>query len=214
MGCGGRGGRSHPSGTCSGASGDPGLRAGRGTHDRARAQVAGWPSGASAPSCPRNCRINGMLLVSPKYPCTTPSCCSFWKRLRPWAWDAPASTGLGVLTSPASMSPRAAVSLWVLTRAFSLPEAHQGKRSPPRPVRWPALGVQLRARGAGQPASGHPRALPRHVALQVTGVDLFCTFSFCPLTIWENNLSTTCRVAKTAKQSLSLYSLLSLDLHG
>lgn len=123
------------------------------------------------------------------------------------------STGLGVLTSPASMSPRAAVSLWVLTRAFSLPEAHQGKRSPPRPVRWPALGVQLRPRRAGQPASGHPRALPRHVALQVTGVDLFCTFSFCPLTIWENNLSTTCRVAKTAKQSLSLYSLLSLDLH-
>lgn len=132
----------------------------------------------------------------------------------PWPWDAPASTGLGVLPSPASMSPRAAVSLWVLTRAFSLSEAHQGKRSPPRPVRWPALGVQLRPRRAGQPASGHPRALPRHVALQVTGVDLFCTFSFCPLTIWENNLSTTSRVAKAAKQSLSLYSLLSLDLHG
>lgn len=83
----------------------------------------------------------------------------------PWPWDAPASTGLGVLPSPASMSPRAAVSLWVLTRAFSLSEAHQGKRSPPRPVKWLALGVQLRARGAGQPASGHPRKLPRHVAL-------------------------------------------------
>lgn len=156
MGCGGRGVRSHPSGTCTEASGDPGLRAGRVTRDRARAQVAGWPSGAPAPSCPRNCRSSGMLSVSLRFPLASPVPLLLLEASRAVTWGRP-RLRLALVSFPASVSPRTAVSLWVLPRAFPLLGAHQGQRPPPVACWCPAAAQTC---GATSQSVGVPAFCP------------------------------------------------------